>query len=474
MRILFVASEAYPLVKVGGLADVTSSLARALRHMGHEPAIILPRYRSIRAALRDTHETGISVAVGARSERATVRETMLSEGIPAYLVENDEYFGTEDVYTQDELSRFLFFALSIPEVISRLDLRPDVIHCHDWHTALVPVLLKQAGLQLPVVFTIHNLAYRGTFDRQFLARNGLSSVWEEYAPPGAPRPGLNFLSQGVLQADVLTTVSPTYALEILAADPDDSIGHLLRYRRHDLHGIVNGIDHDEFNPAADPDLKCNYNVTTIKKRAMNKLALRKNHGLPQDPDVPLLGMVSRLEEQKGIDLVLQAMPSFVAETRAQLVILGRGQEHYHSRLSQAAVEYPDRISVSIGHDERAARLIYGGSDMFLMPSLFEPCGLGQLIAMRYGSVPVVRQTGGLADTVKDVSEQEGNGFVFSDYSADAMLRAIKRADGSFRHRDAWQKLIRRNMTQDFSWNKSAARYEEIYLQALKASRSRPS
>ncbi len=467
-----VASEAYPLVKVGGLADVTGSLATALRNLGHEPSIMLPRYRSISAGLRDTHQTGISVAIGARSERATVRETMLSEGIPAYLVENDDYFGTGDVYTQDELTRFLFLALSIPEVISRLDLRPDVIHCHDWHTALVPLFLKRAAMRTPVVFTIHNLAYQGAFDEEFLSRYRLSSVWDEYVPPGAPRPGMNFLSQGILHSDILTTVSPTYASEILAADPGGSVGHLLQCRRDDLHGIVNGIDYDEFNPATDPHLESNYNYTTVARRCGNKLAFQRNTGLPHDPNTPLFGMISRLEEQKGIDLVLQAIPSLVVETGAQLAILGRGQEHYHRRLNELAIEYPDRISVSIRHDEGAARLIYGGSDMFLMPSLFEPCGLGQLIAMRYGAVPVVRKTGGLADTVKDVSEQEGNGFVFSDYNADEVLRAIKRAEESFRHREAWEKLIGHNMTRDFSWNNSAGKYEEIYLQALRKAPSR--
>jgi len=468
MRILFFASEAFPLIKVGGLADVTSSLAVALRDMGHEPSIVLPGYRGIKARFRDAHEKTITVTVGARSERATIRETVLSEGIPAYLVENDDYFGTEDVYTQDDLRRFIFFSLSIPEVISRLDLRPDVVHCHDWHTALIPLLLTRAGMQIPVAFTIHNLAYQGAFDEGFLQGYGLSSFWDEHVPRGAPQPGLSFMSQGILQADVLTTVSPTYASEILTTDSSETMRELLQYRRHDLHGIVNGIDHDEFNPATDPNLKSNYQSATVERRVENKLALQRKSGLPQDPDTPLLGMVSRLEEQKGIDLVLQAIEPLVAGTETQMVILGRGQEHYSSALSEVALKYPGRLSVSIGHNERAARLIYGGSDMFLMPSRFEPCGLGQLIAMRYGAVPVVRHTGGLADTVKDVSREGGNGFVFEDYTADAMLEAIKRAEQSFRHRNEWQQLIRHNMNQDLSWKKSALQYEEIYLRALKA------
>ena len=472
MRILFVASEAFPLFKVGGLADVTSSLSAALRDLGHEPSIVLPGYRGIKARFQDAHEKTITVTVGARSERATIRETVLSEGIPAYLVENDDYFGTEDVYTQDDLRRFMFFSLSIPEVISQLDLRPDVVHCHDWHTALIPLLLKRAGMQIPVAFTIHNLAYQGAFDEGFLQGYGLSSTWEEHIPLGALRAGLNFLSQGILQADVLTTVSPTYASEILTTDSSETMRELLQYRRHDLHGIVNGIDHDEFNPATDPNLKSNYDSATVERRAANKLAVQTEGGLSRDPGIPLFGMVSRLEEQKGIDLVLRVIEPLVAETGAQLVILGRGQEHYGSALSEVALKYPCSLSVSIGHNERAARLIYGGSDMFLMPSRFEPCGLGQLIAMRYGAVPVVRHTGGLADTVKDVRQKDGNGFVFEDYTVDAMLEAIKRAVQSFRRSNEWQHLIRHNMKQDFSWSNSARRYEEIYLLAQNASRAR--
>ncbi len=474
MRILFVASEAFPLIKVGGLADVTSSLAVALRDLGHEPCFVLPRYAAIEAPIRNAPEKSISVALGTIKERVAVSQTMIREGIPVYLVENDDYFGTQDVYTQDELRRFLFFSRCIPGVITELDLRPDIVHCHDWHTALVPLWLKEARMPLPVVFTIHNLAYQGPFDPHFLDNSGISSVWDEHIPRGTPQPGLNFMSQGLLMADVLTTVSPSYASEILTMDYGESVGQLLKYRRDDLHGIVNGIDYDEFDPATDPNLRTNYDCATITRRAENKLALQRNSRLPQDPDTPLLGMVSRLEEQKGIDLLLQAIEPLVAGTETQMVILGRGQEHYQTALVEAARRFPERLSVSVAYDEQAARLIYGGCDFFLMPSRFEPCGLGQLIAMRYGAVPVVRHTGGLTDTVKDVNWEGGNGFAFTDYSADAMLGAIKRAEASFRHRDAWQDLIRHNMKQDFSWSSSARRYEEIYLLAQNASRARSS
>jgi len=465
MRILFIASEAFPLAKVGGLADVTSSLAIALRDLGHESCLILPKYGSIKTPIQDIQGKNVAVSFMGHYEQVALKMTRLKKGIPVYLVENDDYFGTQEIYTQDELKRFLFFSLSIPGIISQLDLRPDIIHCHDWHTSLVPLALKKAKIALPGIFTIHNLAYQGSFDQQFLSDSGLSSVWQEYIPVRAPRSSLNFMSQGILLADIVTTVSPTYASEILTPQYGEGLEQLLNYRRNELYGIVNGIDYDEYNPATDPYLERNYDSTTIGRRADNKLALQRKSGLPQNSDIPLFGMVSRLEEQKGIDLLLQAIEPFITETRAQLVILGEGREHYHALLAKSALKYPQRLSVFVANDEGLARLIYGGSDIFLMPSRFEPCGLGQLIAMRYGAIPVVRHTGGLVDTVKDVAEGNGNGFVFQDYAALEMLEAIRRAEDSFYHRNEWQKLMRHNMKLDFSWKASARKYEEIYLRA---------
>jgi starch synthase len=471
MKILFIASEAFPLAKVGGLADVTSSLAIALQDLGHEPCLILPRYGNIKVPVKDIQGKSVAISLMGHSEPATLKKTMLKGRIPVYLVENDHYFGTEEIYTKDDLDRFLFFSLSIPAIISQLDLHPDIIHCHDWHTALVPLWLKKAKMALPCIFTIHNLAYQGSFDQQFFLDSGLSSVWQEYIPVSAPRPSLNFMSQGILLADIMTTVSPTYASEILTPQYGEGLEQLLNYRRNELYGIVNGIDYDEYNPAIDPYLERNYDSTTIERRADNKLALQRKSGLPQNSDIPLFGMVSRLEEQKGIDLLLQAIDQFIVETRAQLVILGEGREHYHKLLAEAALKYPERLSAFIAKDERLARLIYSSSDIFLMPSRFEPCGLGQLIAMRYGAIPVVRHTGGLADTVKDMAEGNGNGFVFQNYTVLEMLEAIKRAEESFYHREEWKNLMRRNMKLDFSWKASARKYQEIYLQARRMSQA---
>ena len=465
MRILFIASEAFPLAKVGGLADVTSSLAIALRDSGHKPSLILPRYRGIKIPVQDVRTGDFVVSFMGRHEQVAVKTTRLRDGVPIYLVENNNYFGTEEIYTRDELKRFLFFSLTIPAIISRLNLHPDIIHCHDWHTALTPLWLMKAKMNIPCIFTIHNLAYQGSFDQQFFSDSGLSSVWQDYTPVGAPMPPLNFMGQGILMADIVTTVSSTYASEILTPQYGVGLEQLLNYRRKELHGVVNGIDYSEYNPATDSYLERNYDSTTINRRSDNKLALQRKCRLPQDLDTPLVGMVSRLEEQKGIDLLLQAVDQFIVETRAQLVILGHGREDYHKLLAAAALKYPERISVFIATDERLARLIYSGSDMFLMPSRFEPCGLGQMIAMRYGAIPVVRHTGGLADTVRDVAEANGNGFVFQSYAFLDMLEAIKRAEASFHRREEWRNLTKRNMNLDFSWKVSARKYEEIYLRA---------
>jgi starch synthase len=471
MKILFIASEAFPLAKVGGLADVTSSLAVALHDLGHEPCLILPRYGSIRVPVRDVRRGNFAVNFMGHPEQVALKTTKLKKRIPVYLVENDHYFGTEEIYTQDELKRFLFFSLNIPAIISQLDLHPDIIHYHDWHTALTSLWIKKARMKLPCIFTIHNLAYQGAFDQQFFLESGLSSVWQEYIPVTAPKPSLNFMSLGILLADIVNTVSSTYASEVLTPQYGVGLEQLLNYRRNELYGIVNGIDYDDYNPATDPCLEKNYDSTRTERRVENKLTLQRKSGLPQSPDVPLFGMVSRLDEQKGIDLLLQAVDQFIVETKAQLVVLGHGREHYHELLGEAALKYPERISVFIANDERLARLIYGGCDMFLMPSRFEPCGLGQLIAMHYGAIPVVRHTGGLADTVKDVAQGNGNGFLFQDYTASDMLEAVIRAEQSFYRREEWKNLIRHNMKLDFSWKTSARKYEGLYLRARKMSRT---
>jgi starch synthase len=468
MRILLAAAEAFPLAKEGGLGDVVFSLSLALQDLGHEVYLVLPKYGSIKAAVQDVGKS-FAIQLGGYSHTVVLKKTTVKERMPVYLVENEHYFGGQEIYGENDLERFLFFSLTIPEVVSQLN--PDVIHCHDWHTALALLWLKKAKMRLPSVFTIHNLAYQGRFDGRFLYNFGLSQVWGEFVPPGAPKAGLNFISQGILLADVITTVSPTYAREILTPECGEGLQQLLNYRRSQLYGILNGIDYDEYDPATDPFLERNYDSTKLEDRKRNKVALQRKSGLPQDVSIPLCGMVTRLEEQKGIDLLLRCLDLFVEQTACQLVILGQGREHYHQLLCHAAKRYPRRIAVFLEKSEHLGRLVYAGCDIFLMPSRFEPCGLGQLIAMRYGAVPVVRRTGGLADTVKDVAEENGNGFVFENYDAGSMLRAIKRAEEMFRSEQEWRRLMKRNMELDFSWKRSAQRYHELYLEIRKASRN---
>ena len=474
MKILFIASEAFPLAKVGGLADVTSSLAMALYDLGHEPCLILPRYKSIKAPVQEIEGKDFSFDFMGHHEQIALAMTVLKDKVPVYLVENDAFFGTGEIYGQDELERFYFFSSVVPAIISRLRVEPDIVHFHDWHTALGPLWLKESKSSLPCLFTMHNVAYQGTFDHEFFARSGLSSLWQKYTPADAPRAPLSFMSQGILLADILTTVSPTYSSEILTAEYGEGLEPLLNYRRDDLYGIINGIDYNEYNPATDPYIQTRYDSSAVERRADNKLAVQRETGLPEDIEAPLFGIVSRLDEQKGIDLLLLAIDPFIEETGAQLVILGEGREHYHRSLIEAASKHPGRLSVTIARDEGLARLIYAGSDMFLMPSRFEPCGLGQLIAMRYGAVPVVRRTGGLIDTVHDVAEDNGNGFVFRNHAAAEMLEAVKRAEASFHSRGEWQNLIERNMKLDFSWNRSARKYEEVYLRARNVAQVRQS
>jgi len=474
MRVLFVAAEASPLVKKGGLADVIGSLPRALDGLGHEVRLILPRYGVLNADIQDvTPEISpVEVSLMGRSELANLKMTTLKGEMIVYLVENDHYFGGPEVYTDDDLERFLFFSLAIPDILAQLDWRPDIIHCHDWHASLVPLWLKEAGCSLPTVFTIHNLAYQGPFDRRFLAASGLSQVWRKHVPDGAPVPPLSFMSQGILLADMVTTVSSTYAAEITTPEHGEGLDRLLRYRRGELYGIVNGIDYEEYNPTADPYLTANYDSATLEKRVANKIALQGKSNLPQNPDVPLIGMVCRLDEQKGFDLLLQSMDSLMAETKAQFIILGEGRERYHTLLRKSEQRYPDRMALFIATDDSLAHLIYGGSDIFLMPSRFEPCGLGQLIAMHYGAIPVVRHTGGLSATVEDAGADlgQGNGFVFQEYEPASLVEAVKRAEEAFYHKEAWQKLMMRNMARDFSWDASAKKYEDVYHKAMKLPR----
>lgn len=469
MKVLFVAAEAAPLVKVGGLADVIGSLPKALGELGHDVRVMMPKYGFIDNVQYPMTSviSGLNVSMMNTEKPVSLKVTELKSKMKVYLIDSDELAVSGEVYGKDELRRFLMFCRAVVDVLPVLDWQPQIVHCHDWHTGLIPMWLRRNGTPYATVFTIHNLAYQGSFDYKFLTESGLERDWQ-FCLADAPEPPLNFIGQGILWADIVTTVSETYAREILTSEYGAGLDHLLRYRQDKLFGIVNGLDYDEFNPESDPFIPTGYNAYTLDRRIINKLALQKRMGFAQNAEMPLIGMVSRLDEQKGLDIVADSFSSLFNTTEARMVILGRGREQYHSLLKHASRKYPERLAVFIGFDEPLAHLIYAGCDMFLMPSRFEPCGLGQLIAMRYGAVPVVRHTGGLVDTVQDLSQDlsEGNGFVFHNYDAKAMLTAIQRALDCYKNREAWQRLMRRIMALDFSWQASAKKYESLYRKVL--------
>ena len=469
MKILFIAAEATPLVKVGGLADVVGSLPKALNGLGHEVRVMMPRHGIIDTARfpATTVIDSLNVQVMQDTKAISLKITELPNKVKVYLVASDEFFNSTEVYGKDEMKRFLLFCRAVVEILPGLDWQPEIVHCHDWHTALVPLWLKRNDYPYPSIFTIHNLAYQGAFDRSFLAASGLEQDWQ-LLPTGAPAPALNFMSQGILWADLVTTVSETYAREILTPEYGAGLDHLLRYRREKLFGIVNGIDYEEYNPATDPFIPAKYGASTLKRRSTNKLALQKRAGFTENAAIPLIGMVSRLDEQKGLDILVGAFASLFQKTRIQMVILGRGREQYHNLLRQAASRYSQQLAVFIDFDDALAHLIYAGCDMFLMPSRFEPCGLGQFIAVRYGAVPVVRRTGGLTDTVQDLTQDisEGTGFVFQDYDSKALSTAVQRAIDAYKEKEAWQGVMRRIMALDFSWQASAKKYQSLYQKVL--------
>jgi starch synthase len=465
MNILFAAAEAMPLAKVGGLADVVGSLLQALSKLGHEVRLMLPLYGSIdRSSFPLAPAVDkFDIIIEGRRRKVALRLSSLSDKVPLYMVENDRYFGGKAIYQGErDLQRFLFFSRAVLASVPRLGWTPQIIHCHDWHTAPIPLGLKQLALPCASVFTIHNLAYQGAFDQHLLTA-GLSEEWQR--TPQLPR---NMMALGILHADVVTTVSQNYAQEILTPEYGEGLDPLLRQRKERLFGITNGIDYEEYDPATDPHLVANYDASSLGKKMLNKLALQGRANLPQDAEAPLIGMVSRLEEQKGFDLLKKVIDPLLGEIGVQLVILGMGRKRYHDMLRRVRARYHTQAAILSAFADPLAHLIYAGCDMFLMPSRFEPCGLGQLIAMRYGTIPIVRHTGGLVDTVQDCSPdlERGNGFVFVSYEPQALLEAVTRAIAAFKRREAWQKLMSRAMAIDSSWEAPAKKYEAIYHKAL--------
>ncbi|MFP4344742.1 MAG: glycogen synthase [Anaerolineales bacterium] len=476
LKVLFVAAEAAPFVKVGGLADSASALPKALRRQGVDARLLIPRYGHLRSKEYDFHRVGHSIPVplGPAEEQVHLLQTTIDD-LPVYLIWDNKYFSArEKVYGfNDDPQRFTFFSRAVIAAMKELDWQPDIVHAHDWHTAPVITWLKVYGKKEPsyrdmaTLYTIHNLAYQGICGRLILTFGRMDSVPHlDVEPPGQ----LNWMAQGIAHADLISTVSPTYAREILTGEDGMGLESLLKKRREDLFGILNGIDTDVWDPAEDTALAQTFDVDSLRMRSVNKAALQREAGLPARSDVPLLGVVSRLDRLKGIELLISGLESLLEleQEDVQVIILGTGDPDYEQQLRDLQTRFPERVRVYIRFDDRLARRIYGGVDLFLMPSLSEPGALGQMIAMRYGAVPVVRATGGLADAVLDADAHpsRGTGFVFEPYEVQAFVAALERALKVYRNSSQWQAVQRRAMTRDFSWDNSAKTYVDLYRRAL--------
>lgn len=467
MRILFVAAEALPYVKVGGLGDVAGALPKALAILGHDVRLVLPRYAGVQLAAPEVAWSDTIELGGERVEARGLADVMPGSSPPVAvrLIECDRYFGRERVYGEDDDGdRFAVLAYAALRGCVLEQWQPDILHVHDWHSALAAILL--AGVpdrETRSVLTIHNLAFQGHQPASFAARHGLP------APPqvGDTDPDhVNLLGRGIAIADAVTTVSPTYALEITGPEAGSGLDPVLR-ARGDVIGIVNGIDTDRFDPAADPFISTPFNAGDPDQRLQNRAALLAELGLGDERDGPLLGVVSRLFDQKGLDLVLEAGEQLLARG-ARLVVLGAGDADLERGLRDLAAVHSRSAAVVIGFDVGLAQRIYAGSDLFLMPSRFEPCGLGQLIAMRYGSIPLGRRTGGLADTIVPYARDRGTGFLFDEPTAAALVACFDEALAVFHEPPAWQALVARALAADHSWSASARAFDALYRRLVAA------
>lgn len=483
MKIALVSSEAVPFAKTGGLGDVAGTLFREFWLAGHDVTLFLPLYRNIRADYgAQLHEVGEEFLVPLGPDMLSCRVFSLTR-LPfapkagrkpanqvgrVLFIANDSLYDRDEYYTTaagaypDNHARFVFFCKAVLEASRRLELRFDALHCHDWQTGLIPVMLKEwygndplfAGMR--TVFTIHNLGYQGIFPKETMEMIGLDRRW--FSMEGLEFYGqVNFLKAGLIGADVLTTVSPTYAQEILTPAEGFGLDGVLRNRSDVLHGIVNGLDYAEWTPYSDPHLQSRFSSTHLAGRAWCRRHSVREFGFADGLDRPLLGFVGRLADQKGVDILTEAIPGLI-DLGANIAIVGKGDPKLQEQLRTLSLDYPGRIWLMIGFDESVAHRIYAAADIFLMPSRYEPCGLGQMIAMRYGAIPVARRTGGLADTI----DHGRTGFLFDDYSAAALLAGVREALGAWSDKKAWKKMVRAAMDEDFSWSRSAEQYLALY------------
>ncbi len=486
VNILIASSEVVPFSKTGGLADVCGALPIELERLGYRTSLFTPAYRCVYEAGLPIEPTGIEleIPIGQNLVKGSLLKTRLPEGdTPVYLVQQDDYFDRPGIYSdngtdyKDNCERYVFFCRAILESIAQLGLDVDLIHANDWPTALLPALLKVEYNQNPKyaeiasLFTIHNLAYQGQFWHWDMLLTGIDWKYFNYTQMEY-HGGLNLMKTGLVFADSISTVSPRYSEEIQSSPHGCGLEGVLQHRRESLSGILNGIDTTLWNPATDDLLTAQYDSQTWQEgKAANKKALAEQVGLPHREDVPLIGLVGRLADQKGFDLVAQILPHWAEHEEVQWVMLGTGEERYHDLLRGLAERFPEKLAVRLEFSEELAHRIEAASDMFLMPSRYEPCGLSQLYSLRYGAVPIVHATGGLADTITNAWEgtvQAGtaNGISFDDYAASALDNAIRRAHEAYVDRSVWEQLVTTGMQQDWSWNRSARDYIELYQQTV--------
>lgn len=470
MNILFVVSECVPFIKSGGLADVAGALPKELKKLGHEVRVMMPKYGTIREQFKDKMEktSELNVQLSWRNQYCGI-EKLEHEGIVYYFIDNEYYFKRETMYGHyDDGERFSFFCRAVLDAIPHLEFSPDLLHCHDWHTGMVPFLLNaqyrefKEYTDIRTIFTIHNLQFQGVFPREILG--DLLNLDDSYFDERLEFYGcVNFMKAAIVSSDLITTVSPTYMNEIQMPYYGEKLDGLLRSRHTALKGILNGIDADIYNPATDPSIIANYDHDNLELKAKNKLHLQKMFGLEENVNIPVISIISRLTKQKGLDLIKRVFSEIISHD-IQFIVLGTGDYEFEDYFRTMESLNRKKVRAYIGFNEELAHKIYAGSDLFLMPSKFEPCGLGQLIALRYGTIPIVRETGGLNDTVTAYNEitRDGNGFSFKNFNAHDMLYTIEQALGFYNQKPVWEKLVKTAMSQDYSWFQSAQKYSEIY------------
>lgn len=478
LKILFVSAEMSPFAKTGGLADVAGSLPKALIASGCDVRVVMPKYRSIKGDFE--YVTDFPVQIDNWIETCIIRKTDVpmkhngrGKSLPVYFIDSYRYFDRDGIYGHfDDDERFVFFCKAVLGMLPNIGFKPDVIHCNDWHTGPICLLLREQysknGLysKISTVYTIHNMEYQGNFSSHVV--NLLNTDYGVLTSEKAEFYGMfSFMKAGLVYSDIITTVSEVYAREIQTPQYGERLDGLLKKRSADLYGILNGINYEEFNPETDKYIEKIYGVNNYKDKKVNKSALQREVGL-HESDSPLIGLISRLSGQKGLNMIIDKIDELLSKD-IQFILLGTGDDYYQDQFRRIATNYPGKVFIHLGFNSQLAQKIYAGSDMFLMPSRFEPCGLGQIISLRYGTIPIVRATGGLAETIVDYDfdSENGNGFSFENFSPEEMLNAVDRALKVYNESpEEWNNLVIRALKADFSWNRSAKKYEALYMQAM--------